>query len=156
MHRNHRALDGLTYAKNMRVLVATDGSKASEAAVRFASSLLGGDSGSELVMLTVDIKDGSVKQPPSASPDNVSSIDGPTTRRIRATARSQDEVPEVICRQADRLRTDLIVVGSEGRETLEAWVVGGTALRLLYLSRRPVTVVRASGRRSPRRSSASR
>jgi len=58
-----------------------------------------------------------------------------------------DEVPEVICRQADRIGANLVVVGSEGRDTLEDWAVGGTALRLLYLSRRPVTVVRAPRRR---------
>jgi hypothetical protein len=40
-----------------------------------------------------------------------------------------------------------VVVGSEGRDTLDEWVVGGTALRLIYVARRPVTVVRAPRRR---------
>jgi len=56
-------------------------------------------------------------------------------------------VPEVISRQADRYRADIVVVGSEGRDTMDEWVVGGTALRLIYVARRPVAVVRAPRRR---------
>jgi nucleotide-binding universal stress UspA family protein len=65
-------------------------------------------------------------------------------------ARGADEIPDAISRQADRMRADLVVVGSEGRETLTEWVVGGTALRLVYVARRPVAVVRAPRRRAPR------
>jgi nucleotide-binding universal stress UspA family protein len=42
---------------------------------------------------------------------------------------------------------DLVVVGSEGRDTLSEWVVGGNALRLIYLARCPVVVVRPPRRR---------
>jgi nucleotide-binding universal stress UspA family protein len=63
------------------------------------------------------------------------------------SARRGDEVPDLISREADRLRADMVVVGSEGRDTLDEWVVGGTALRLIYVARRPVTVVRAPRRR---------
>ena len=63
-------------------------------------------------------------------------------------ARDAGEVPEAISRQADRMRVDLVVVGSEGRDSLAEWVVGGTALRLIYVARRPVTVVRAPRRRA--------
>ena len=63
--------------------------------------------------------------------------------------RCADDVPEAISRQADRLRADLVAVGSEGRDSLTEWVVVGTALRLIYVARRPVTVVRAP-RRLPR------
>jgi nucleotide-binding universal stress UspA family protein len=56
-------------------------------------------------------------------------------------------VPEAISREADRLKVDLVVVGSEGRDTLNEWVVGGVALRLIYVARRPVTVVRPPRRR---------
>jgi len=41
----------------------------------------------------------------------------------------------------------MLVIGSEGRETLSEWVLGGVALRLIYVSRRPVTVVRPPRRR---------
>ncbi len=65
-------------------------------------------------------------------------------------SRNGDEIPEAISRHADRLRADLVVVGSEGRDSLTEWVVGGTALRLIYVARRPVTVVRAPRPRSRR------
>jgi nucleotide-binding universal stress UspA family protein len=45
------------------------------------------------------------------------------------------------------MRADMVVVGSEGRDSLSEWIVGGTALRLIYVARRPVTVVRAPRRR---------
>ena len=61
--------------------------------------------------------------------------------------RSTAPVPETISREADRLKADLVVVGSEGRDTLSEWVLGGVALRLVYVSRRPVTVVRPPRRR---------
>ena len=64
--------------------------------------------------------------------------------------RPVDEVPEAISRAADRLQADLVVVESEGRDSLTESVVGGTALRLIYVARRPVTVVRAPRRRSAR------
>ena len=68
-------------------------------------------------------------------------------RSPEETARRSDEVPEAISREADKLKADLVVVGSEGRDTLSEWVLGGTALRLIYVAHRPVTVVRASRRR---------
>jgi nucleotide-binding universal stress UspA family protein len=56
--------------------------------------------------------------------------------------RRSEPIPEAISREADRMKADLIVVGSEGRDTLREWVVGGVALRLIYVARRPVAVVR--------------
>ncbi len=57
-------------------------------------------------------------------------------------ARPQESIPEAIRRESDRMKADLVVIGSEGRDTLREWVVGGVALRLIYLATRPVTVVR--------------
>ena len=57
-------------------------------------------------------------------------------------ARPRESIPEAILRESNRLNVDLVVIGSEGRDTLREWVVGGTALRLIYLATRPVTVVR--------------
>jgi nucleotide-binding universal stress UspA family protein len=54
----------------------------------------------------------------------------------------REPIPEAISREADRMKADLIVVGSEGRDTLREWIVGGVALRLIYVARRPVAVVR--------------
>ena len=138
----------------MKIVVATDGSRASAAAVKFAAKLANGDPGSELVVLTVD----------SGNPGRTGRSPGEAERVLKGAARQvrggqnrarfqivparrADEVPEAISREADRLKADVIVVGSEGRESLDEWVVGGTALRLIYVAQRPVTVVRAPRRR---------
>ena len=130
----------------MKILAATDGSRAGNAAVRFASNLLGRARNGELVVLTV-LPDGA--DLPEKTGGKLPNGSGAARFRV-ARARHADEVPEVISREADRLRADLIVVGSEGRESLAEWVVGGTALRLIYVARRPVTVVRAPRKRSAR------
>jgi len=132
--------------RRFTILSATDGSRAGTAAVRFAARLASCESSSELIVVTVG----------HGSLDSRHVLDG-ARRRFRAhagrirfeniDAETYAEVPDAISRAADRIRADLIVVGSEGRETLQEWVVGGTALRLIYISRRPVTVVRATGRR---------
>ena len=159
MQVDHTARPLSIYVDAMKVLVATDGSRAGLAALRFASSLLAGRD-DELVVLAVY---GSAAKAGSG----IGGLERFQARRVlddaarvlgRAgasparfellLARASDDVPEVICRQADRTRAGLIVVGSEGRDSLAEWVVGGTALRLIYLSRRPVTVVRPPRRRT--------
>jgi nucleotide-binding universal stress UspA family protein len=145
----------------MRVLVATDGSRAGGAALRFASSLVGGRGGSELVVVTVCPRRaagaGENGAGPIAQARRVLADAARIVHRRVPSARFElihsptgDEVPEAISRHADRLRVDLVVVGSEGRDSLTEWVVGGTALRLIYVARRPVTVVRAPRSRSRR------
>ena len=145
----------------MRILVATDGSRAGVAAVKFASKLAADHSGSELIVLTVYVSAGTTAagMNGSKSRGEAERVLGDAARAIgrrssaparfeRIRARGADEIPEAISRQADRVRADLVVVGSEGRETLTEWVVGGTALRLIYVARRPVAVVRAPRRRT--------
>jgi nucleotide-binding universal stress UspA family protein len=146
----------------MKILVATDGSRAGVAAVRFASKLAAHNRGSELVVLTVYASAGAAAARTNGSgkrqeaqrvlDDAARSLRrGSTPARFEVVrAQHADAVPEAISRQADRLRADMVVVGSEGRESLNEWVVGGTALRLIYVARRPVTVVRAPRRRRPR------
>ncbi len=142
----------------MKIVVATDGSRASAAAVKFAAKLAGANSGGELVVLTVD--PGAASASPARSGRSLSEAErvlkgaarqvrtgGSRARFQVVPARRADEVPEAISREADRLKADVIVVGSEGRESLNEWVVGGTALRLIYVAQRPVTVVRAPRRR---------
>ena len=137
----------------MKILVATDGSKAGEAAVRFASRLAAGP-GARLLVVSVDPVDSAPTEP--AAPGGRSrardakrvleaaarQLRGRAARFLRIVSPG-DEIPEAIAREADRVRADLVVVGSEGRDSLQEWVVGGTALRLIYVARRPVTVVRA-------------
>lgn len=141
----------------MKILVATDGSRAGGAAVKFASKLVANHGGSELIVLTVYASPGAAaagrKDAERVLLDAAREMrrrGSPPARFELVRARGADDVPEAISRQADRLRADLIVVGSEGRDSLTEWVVGGTALRLIYVARRPVTVVRAPRRRLPR------
>jgi nucleotide-binding universal stress UspA family protein len=144
----------------MRILVATDGSRAGLAALRFGTRLASGDGSRELTVLTVyaDHEAGYAGANGSAERQHAERVleraarevgrrGSPPARFELVQARIVDEVPEVISRTADRLRADLVVVGSEGRDSLTEWVVGGTALRLIYVARRPVTVVRAPRRR---------
>jgi len=144
----------------MKILVATDGSRAGGAAVKFASSLLDGQKG-ELIVLTVYAGGGTLENGASKLRKEAQSVLEATAREMRrrgspparfelVQARGADDVPDAISRQADHWRVDLVVVGSEGRESLSEWVVGGTALRLIYVTRRPVTVVRAPRKRLPR------
>ncbi len=144
----------------MKILVATDGSRAGSAAVRFASSLAAQQNDGELIVLTVcpgPRTDGNGREPLRRAERVLADAareaqrrGSPSSRFELIHSRNADEVPEAISRQADRVRADLVVVGSEGRESLTEWVVGGTALRLIYVARRPVTVVRAPRLRSRR------
>ncbi len=144
----------------MRILVATDGSRAALAALRFGTRLAGEDDSRELTILTVyaDHEAGVAGSNGSAERRHAERILERAAREVGrrgsvparlelVRARVAEEFPEVISRTADRLRADLVVVGSEGRDSLTEWVVGGTALRLIYVARRPVTVVRAPRRR---------
>jgi nucleotide-binding universal stress UspA family protein len=147
--------------KNVRILVATDGSKAGNAAVRFAAKLATANPRNRLIVLTVDADaaasgNGSARSPHAhpAHPEAGKVLAGAARQLRGRRARFQrvparaDQVPETISREADRVKADLVVIGSEGRDSLQEWVIGGTALRLIYVARRPVTVVRAPRRRA--------
>ena len=130
----------------MRILVATDGSRAGDAAVKFAAKLTQSDPRNELIVLTVQN---------GAGRDRSDHILAAAARKLKGKpARyklapgSGDQVPETISREADRARADMVVIGSEGRDSLKEWVLGGTALRLIYVARRPITVVRAPRKRA--------
>lgn len=146
----------------MTVMVATDGSPAGAAALRFGARLARLDPSVALVVVTVTPEDGHVRH---ASGDDAGAVGRERARRAMTSAaraltrqgihadvqlvarRSSEAVPDAISRQANRLGADLVVVGSEGRDTLREWVVGGVALRLIYVATRPVVVVRAPRRR---------
>src|SRR5262249_41136964 len=132
----------------MRILVATDGSRGSAAALSFAIRLATREAASELIVVTVDAAEHS----PAAVDEDVREAQrraqrvldaaaremnrlGAAAKFRRIPARGRDGIPEAISREADRLRADLVVVGSEGRDTLSEWILGGTALRLIYLAR---------------------
>lgn len=139
----------------MKIVVATDGSRGGLAAVRFAARLASKDPATDLVILTVEERTNG--GPPKTSPGVVEraakaagaalGAAGLKARYCRVTPGPRADIPETISREADRLKADLVVVGSEGRDTLSEWVVGGVALRLIYVARRPVAVVRPPRKR---------
>lgn len=143
----------------MRILVATDGSRGSAAALRFAANLAARDPQSEMIILTIGNSGPFPKgrsAGTAAAPIHQERISGAVlkdaARQLQSRGlsgrsrfqmlRTRQPVPDAIARFADRVNADLVVVGSEGRDTLSEWVVGGVALRLIYMARRPVTVVR--------------
>jgi nucleotide-binding universal stress UspA family protein len=141
-------------SRRWRVLVATDGSRGGQAALRFAADLAA-KPGTSLTVITVapvrsegDTTDSRRRAEKSlASAGRELGRAGVTADLRVVKARPQESIPEAIRRESDRLHADLVVIGSEGRDTLSEWVVGGVALRLIYLATRPVTVVRPPRRR---------
>ena len=132
-----------------KVLVATDGSRGGTAALRFAAGLAARP-GTSLTVITVAEKIPSQHRHAERSLARASRAlrhSGIDADLRIVGARREESIPEAIHRESDRLGADLVVVGSEGRDTLTEWVVGGVALRLIYLATRPVTVVRPARRR---------
>src|SRR5262249_46721444 len=129
--------------KAIRILVATDGSRGSRAALNFAARLPGRQAGSELIVLSVDPGPQSPAMPPSElsrgggaagrdrnhaqeileGAERELTIKGARAHFRLITARGRDKVPEAISKEANRLQADLVVVGSEGRDTLNEWVL---------------------------------
>jgi nucleotide-binding universal stress UspA family protein len=144
---------GRTRRQSWKVLVAVDGSRGSAAALRFASDISACAS-ARLTVMTVATPSESKSAELArahrlleAAAEKLLRAGVHSERRV-VTIRPADSIPEAIRRESDRMRADLVVIGSEGRDTLREWVVGGVALRLLYLSRRPVVVVRPPRHRS--------
>ena len=141
-------------SRKWRVLVATDGSRGGNAALRFAADLAA-KPGTSLTVITVapEPSAGETAEARRRAEKSLTTAArelgraGVTADLRIVGARPQESIPEAIRRESDRVRADLVVIGSEGRDTLSEWVVGGVALRLIYLATRPVTVVRPPRRR---------
>jgi nucleotide-binding universal stress UspA family protein len=153
VHRIHR--------RSWTVVVAVDGSRGSKAALRFAAGLAR-QKPTAMSLLTVATSTSARSAELTRArgvlrdaSDLLAREGVPSESRV-VWIRPEDSIPEAICRASDRLRADLVVVGSEGRDTLREWVVGGVALRLLYLSSRPVVVVRPPRRHAAAAKSAAR
>ena len=152
----------------MKIVVATDGSRGGAAALKFAARLAARNESTELTIITVENPQLALQEgPPPGAPPRAAATKQEAHRRARRVldeaaqklrpypvrARfhlvpsKRTPIPETISREADRLKADLVVIGSEGRDTLSEWVVGGVALRLIYVARRPVAVVRPPRRR---------
>jgi nucleotide-binding universal stress UspA family protein len=142
----------------MKLVVATDGSRGGTAALRFAARMAACDPATSLTVITIGMQGTTplqvVSNEKSRRDDRQRARDAMQEARRTlgrlgvegqfrvVSPRPREAVPEAISREADRLKADLVVIGSEGRDTLREWVLGGVALRLIYVARRPVAVVR--------------
>jgi nucleotide-binding universal stress UspA family protein len=150
----------------MKILVATDGSRGGSAAVSFAGRLASPGGGTRIRVVQVAVVRRQLVFGVSGAPFPFTALpeierkerEHATRTLSRAAARlkrpgvrvesaflvPRDLAPvaETLVREAERMRADLIVVGSEGRGAIRELVLGSVALRLLHRSRRPVTVVR--------------
>jgi nucleotide-binding universal stress UspA family protein len=142
----------------MRILVATDGSRACVAAARFALDVAAA-SRSTLIAITVESllplnwrgrADRLEAAAHRAAQTALQRIRREATRRgVRVRVESVraprlELVAETIARTASRLRGDLVVVGSHGGTPLTRWALGSIANRLVHVSATPVAVVRSS------------
>jgi len=127
----------------MKLLVATDGSRGAMAALRFAARLMTCRGSAALTVIAL-----------GAHADE-SAARELARLKIRGNVRpfpvrAEEPIPEAIAREAERIKADLVVVGSEPRDGLREWVLGGLALRLLYVVQRPLAVIRPPRRRRSR------
>lgn len=51
-------------------------------------------------------------------------------------------VPDVICDVAERIDADLIAMATHGRSGIQRWLLGGTADKVLHISKVPVLLIR--------------
>jgi nucleotide-binding universal stress UspA family protein len=155
----------------VRILVATDGSKPSREAVRFAARLASDIPRARLVVLTVstvaaDIAStgASLVRALGILPDLDRAEREAGERTLRAAAKETRRLSkrvrfvyrkpgrpmraaQAIVREAALQSADLIVLGNAGRSAINDLVLGSVAQRVLDLSRRPVVLVRAARRR---------
>ena len=149
----------------MRILAATDGSRHSEAAVRFAAWLASSFRGGRLeIVLVGDVGADLITQ----GGGSISLVQSRVRKDYRRWARTALDraarealrfgvkrrchyvdaglapVPAVISRTATVLGARLIVVGSAGRGAVGRAVFGSVARRLVQTSPRPVVVVPAA------------
>lgn len=156
----------------MKILVATNGSVGSKAAIRFANRLAEGLKDAELVIVTVGAlrrellcqshapEDGSIgpeieREERQIAHQVLLAAERELKKgRHRATfrfvqPRRSAPVAETIAHEADREKADLIVVGTDRLGVYATWALGSVSARLLQVARRPVTVVRVTA--SPRK-----
>jgi nucleotide-binding universal stress UspA family protein len=145
----------------MKILAATDGTRTSTAALRFALRLASSVRG-RLNVVTVSEIAG-----PGPVPRRLSPFEGSERRSVRAAlerarrecrratvlvrfayapSRGYEPFAETISREARHADADLVVVGSRGGTAASRWLLGSIANRLVHTSRVPVAVVRAGAR----------
>jgi nucleotide-binding universal stress UspA family protein len=157
----------------MKILVATDGSLGSKAALRFADRLAGSLRDAELVVITVGAlrHDLFLSRPENPAglalqPELEREERELASRTLQAAERELKHeraqarfrfvqprrmapVAETIAQEADREKADMIVVGTDRYGAFASWALGSVSARLLQIARRPVTVVHV-GKRAAR------
>jgi nucleotide-binding universal stress UspA family protein len=153
----------------VKIIVATDGSRTSAAAVRFASWIASATRGRLEVVAAGELAPGVFQEGPDSDALSVfESVELRTARAALESARRETRrvaVPvrceyvaarrfepfaETISRAADRFGADLAVVGSGGGPPLSRWLRGSVANRLVHVAHVPVAVVRTAKRSSRR------
>jgi nucleotide-binding universal stress UspA family protein len=156
----------------MKLLVATDGSPGSRAALRFAARIAEGCRGTQVVVVTVGALRRQLLFAHPESPVGLSlwpeleKRERELATRVLADAKREvakygvkirarfvqpqqlGPVAEAIAHEADKEKADLIVVGTEGHGGAGSWSLGSVSARLLHVARRPVTVVRVPRRKA--------
>lgn len=155
----------------MKILVATDGSRGGDAAVRQAGKLAGSMRKASVTVVMagtarrqIVLGSAGVGFPMEGLPEMeaaerrqgeaVLAKAVRSLKRARVAADSRflasglAPVAETILREAARTHADLLVVGNEGWGAIREIALGSVALKLLNLSRCPLMVVRPSRRRS--------
>ncbi len=155
----------------VRILVATDGSKPSRGAVRFAARLANAIPRARLVVLTVStvaadiaLTGATLVRALGILPDLDRAERESAERTLREAAKETRSLgrrvqfvyrkpgrptraAQAIVREAALQAAGLIVLGNAGRSAANDLLLGSVAQRVLDLSRRPVVLVRASRRR---------
>lgn len=140
----------------MKLLVATDGSKHSVRAVRYAAQLAGGSDKATITL--VSVHDDTAfrhaqrfvgKQAVDDYLREISDKDLASSRKVldQAGVRHDMEirvgnVGQEIATLAGKGKYDMVVVGSKGRSALKDLLVGSVAQRVVELSPVPVLVVK--------------
>jgi nucleotide-binding universal stress UspA family protein len=156
----------------MKLVVATDGSRGSRAALRFAARTAKSCRTTQIVVVTVgalrrqllfahpDAPAGLVLWPELEKRERALAerVLGDAAREARkhgvkvrcrfVQPRRLGPVAEAIAHEADKEKADLIVVGTEGHGGAGNWSIGSVSARLLHIARRPVAVVRISRRKA--------
>jgi nucleotide-binding universal stress UspA family protein len=168
MRTNLTSRSRLPYARGVKILVATDGSLASRAAVRFAATLAARSRRGRLIAVAVGSPSArpyrKATRLPLELPAETNGEGRRSTQRILDIAqrdaerlgaralcryvgtRDLEPIAEVIARTAEREHADLVVVGSGGGTELARWALGSITHRLVHLARRPVAVVRVGAK----------